>query len=482
MSGPTVQDAFSADHNDVLSAPPLVIPARVENKPHSPDREPPHASRNFAALVGDVSCFFIGMAFLDGATAMPALVERLGGGPRVLGALLALRQAAYYLPQIPVANYLQGRTRFKPFLIRVVFWGRVPLWLAAFAVLFLGKTHPGVALGCIAAAYALSWLGDGMGGVPWTAIVGRAIPARRRGKLFASTQVVGGLGRIAVGVVTLNLLGGHWLSFPTADAALVFGCAAFMALSWVCLALIKEPDPSVVERDASAERTGGRPGLRGLWDFTQTLPRLLRDRPDFARLALVQILGTAAGAAAPFIVGYAQKTNLTAGDLPPTVRGLLGMLKTGGLPGLFLITLTIGLLCLAPVWGWLTDRKGPRAALFALFAAAFLSPVMAILGAYAPTGGAAIGFFLAAYFFYGAVQDGWVTITNYLLEAVPEAEQPTYIGLMNAASAPALLLPVFCGQLTGVWGAPAAWIFAAVLLLVGLFVVWTLPNTRARRA
>jgi MFS family permease len=441
---------------------------------------PPHVRFNFAALVGDVTCFLIGMAFLDTATALPAIVERLGGGPAFLGFLLGLRQAAYYLPPLFVAHFLQGRTRNKPILVRVCLAGRVFLFAAPWAIWQFGDSRPAVALGVLALAYTMSWAGDGAGSVPWTALVGRAIPPQRRGSLFATSQVVSAIGRLVVGVVVLALLGSGRVPFPANAALLALGCAGFLFVSWLFLAALREPPPAVEAEFAASQP---REPLRV---YLRTMPGRMRRRPEFARLALAQVLASAAPASAPFIVAYAERETNAAPlltRLPGAVQDLFALLQTGGLPGLFLIVQTLGLILLAPLWGWLTDRYGPKTALRGIFGLSILSPVCALLAGYTPGGvGGTLLLFLLAYFCFGAVQDGWVPMTNYLLEIVPEAEQPTYIALMNAASAPALLLPFAAGLLADRVGPRAAFFGAVVLLLAGLWTALTLPETRRESA
>ena len=442
---------------------------------------PPRDVRwNFAVLVGDVTCFLVGMAFLDPSTALPAIVEKLGGGPIFLGLILALRQGAYYLPPLFIAHALQGRERYKPLLLRVCLAGRVWLFAVPLALYFFGRTLPALALGILAFAYTATWLGDGAGGVPWTAIIGRAIPSRRRGALFATSQVLSAVGRLVVGVIALTLLGSGRITFPMNAVLLASGCAVFLFFSWLFLAALREPLPQEDEKSAAA------PPPVGLGIYLRSLPRLVRARPEFARLALAQVLATAAPASAPFIVSYAeQHTNAAAlmGHLPSAIRHLMSLVQTGGLPGLFLIVQTTGLLFLAPLWGWLTDRFGPKASLLGAFGVALFSPLCAFAaGSFAGNRGegVALTLFLTAYFCFGAVQDGWVTLTNFLLEIVPEDEQPTYIALMSAASAPALLLPIAAGLLTEYFG-PRVLFFAAFLVLIlGFLIALTLPDTRAK--
>jgi MFS family permease len=430
--------------------------------------EPPHAAHNFRALVGDVSCFFIGMAFLESTTALPAFVTAMGGSPVFLGAILALRQAAYYLPQLFIAHHLRGRLTYKPLLVRVCFWGRLWYFPAALIVLLFGKSHPAIALYAVAFAYFMGWLGDGGGSVPWTAIIGRAIPIRRRGKLFAMTQFVSGISRLAVAAVVFALLARGDL-FPANFALLALGCALFQAASTFCLWLIREPPPAPEEL---REQSEDHPRFL---DYLRTIPRKFRERPDFARLAAVQVLGSASGASAPFLLGYAKATGAeqNVADLAQLSSALGG----SGLPGLFQAVLTIGLLFFAPIWGMITDRRGPKTSLCAMLTLALFLPVLAL---FAGSMGGNLILFLLAYLCFGAVMDGWATITNYLLDAVPKDEQPTYIALMNFASAPALVLAFGAGILVQTAGSVVLFTVTGLLLLVGLGLAVSLPETRRR--
>ena len=411
--------------------------------------ELPFARRNYNLLVGDVSLFLIAIAFLDTATVFPVLVERLGGNSALIGGVLTLRQALMFLPPIFVAHRLRGRTRYLSPLIRICVLGRLWLMVAGWVVLREGIAHQTLALIALIVAYLLLWLSDGMGLVPWMAIVGRSVPAERRGRLFATTTIVSAFAKFGVGELVKRLLSGNFLPFPASIALLPTATGVGMMLSAGFLAGMKEPPAAPVPVREN----------HSLRDYLRQLPGLLRSRPDLGRLALVQILAGSLGASMPFLVGY-------------TGRG-------EELAGPFLIAQNAGLLLFAPLWGWLTDWKGPRLAILGLLGMALLAPLTALSGN--------ITFYFVAYFCYGAALDGWSVFTNYLLDSIhknPESthEETTYIALMNVASAPVLLLPMLMGFAAQRFTPVASFSLTLLLLLLGLAVARRLPETRSPAA
>ena len=235
------------------------------------------------------------------------------------------------------------------------------------------------------------------------------------------------------------------------------------------MTLLREPSAPVEQAAPDALES------EGFGTYLRGLPARLRARPDFARLAVGQVLWTSAPASVSFLIGYANGVTLPR-NLPPALDHVMALLQTGGLPGLFLLVQTLALILFAPLWGAITDRHGPKTALVGVVALSLGMPILGLL-----TGGTHLALFLCAYFVFGATQDAWVTFTNYLLEAVPPSEQATYIALMSASSLPALILPVICGLLVSAGGVRFALGFAALLLVAGLWAVVGLPPTRTGR-
>ncbi len=71
---------------------------------------------------------------------------------------------------------------------------------------------------------------DGISSVPWFELVAKAVPPNRRGRLFGTAQIAGGLGGMGVGALVAVILGSTGLGFPV-SYALLFLIAVFFSSS-----------------------------------------------------------------------------------------------------------------------------------------------------------------------------------------------------------------------------------------------------------
>ncbi len=425
----------------------------------------PYERRNFNALVGDVTFFSLGMAFLDNATVLPVLVRTLGGTETSLGIILALRQVALYLPPLISGHQFQGRSRLLPLLLKIAIVGRLCLIPASLAIFVLGKSQPSLALVVFAVCYLLSWTGDGAGAVPWAALIGRTVPLQRRGSLFAVIQAASGAVRFGAGFLVTPLLAGVWLVSPTNLGAMIAISFACMFVSWIGLAAMKEPPvlPSAAPRVKL-----------GFVAYLRKLPALLRRQPSLGLLAGAQVLGTASMATLPFVAHAARNLDLTPAAW---IAPILSRIGAEGSAGLFLLASVAGQVFSAPFWGRTTDRRGPRVTLIRIYLLGILAPMAAWVGIVL---GGGLTPFLIAYFLLGAVGDAWSTTLNYQLEIVHRSgeNETDAIALMNVASVPALLLPLTAGLLATHAGLSSPFVFAVLMLFGAVYLASRLPDTR----
>jgi MFS family permease len=415
---------------------------------------------NLATLVFDVSCFSIGMAFLDLSAVLPLMMERLGASGLLIGAFAALRSLTYNGFQVLVAYATHGRPRQKPFINWSLCTTRIPLLLMPFFLWHAADSESARLAALLAVVVLMTgWaLGDGLVCVPWTEIIARSFSTRTRGRFFTTTQLISGVVSIAIaGVIVQNVLNSPHLPYPANYALLTGVFAVFMQFSLLGVLLIREPPAPAYTRTLQHPPLG---------DYFRRVPALIRSNPTFQRLAIIQLLVGFGGASAPFYVLYATR-RFSLGD------------QWGGL---YQVWMAVGLVLLMPLWTFLSERRGPAAAVKGVALGCLLSPLLALtLGNLSP-----VLFGLVFLFMGGSLGWGlWIALNHFLLSHIAEEERPIFVALINLLFTPAALYPFFGGllvqqkQLVSVAGVPVLFLLTALVVAVGFALALRLdaPST-----
>jgi MFS family permease len=196
-------------------------------------------SWNFTFNVLDGLTFWFGLAFASGTTIIPLFVSKISVHPALFALVAVLAQASWYIPQLFTAGMIERIPLKKPIVVNAGFLlERLPVIIWPVAAL-IALQAPTTALVLFLVAYAWHGLGAGMVGPAWQQLLARCFPVKKRGKVFGITNFAG----TAFGVAGAGISG--WLldayPFPT-NFVYTFSIAAIgIGLSWVCLALVREP-------------------------------------------------------------------------------------------------------------------------------------------------------------------------------------------------------------------------------------------------
>ena len=419
---------------------------------------PPDYAWNARAFALDISMFTVGMNFASATTVIPSLIAKLSDSALVVGLAGALTSGAWLLPQLFVASAIARLPRKRPLVVRTAWLTRPVFLLIALAIGLCGRRWPTVTLGIVLAGITIFYFFDAIVSVPWFDLLGKTIPARRRGRVLGISEILGGLGGIGAGFVVRFILSedSPW-SFPT-NYALLFGAAAlFFLLSAVGLTLIREPQ--------SPPQDKPMPSMR---EALGLLPRILaQDRP-FLRLVIVRILAGFATLAGAFYILYAtQELNLS---LEAT--------------GAFLSAQVVGSLTTGLLMSGLQDRLGPLVHLRVMLAMMSMPPLLALgMGPlYRLWGSGVLYPYLLIYFFLGLSTSsiGWPYF-NWILEYADEVRRPFYIGLLNTLGAVTMLAPTLGGWVVSAVSYSAAFALGVAFALLGLLLTLTLPSTRRKK-
>jgi hypothetical protein len=412
-----------------------------------------HYRWNFIALVVDVSAFVLGLAFMDSATVLPLFLTRMGAGSAGVGVAQALQTLGLMLPPLFAAHRIHGRPRHKSFLLWVCGLGRAGLLTLPPVLLLWGESRPGWVLAWFYTVYALFWAMDGACQPSWLDIVAKTIPARARGRLFGTTQVLGGLLAAGAGWAVHAVLREPRLPFPREFVLLTFFWCAGAAVSQVALWLIREPAGDV---DPSREADADRPPLR---TYMARAPALLRANPLVGRIIAVRVLLGGAMLALPFYTLFA--------------REQLGVSTAAA--GLYLAAQKVGEIATGPLWGVLSDRMGPAFGLRVVAAGVAAAPFLALAAS-----ADAAGIYPAVFFLLGGTGSGvWILANNALLEAVSDRDRPLAVGIASLCQAPTALYAVAGGlMLRAGFSYPTLFLLTALVTTIGLGLACRLKSAR----
>lgn len=400
--------------------------------------------RSFLAFLGDWVFFGLGLALVNPATIMPALVRALTPSAPLIGLVETIRTGAWLLPQIFVAWALSGTSVSRRHVLVPLFGSRIALLLIAPLLLVFARGRPGPALAGFFVLVTLFFMMDAIGSLPWFDLFSTTLTPRNRGRLVGTAQVLAGAGGIGVGYLVARVLAAPSLGFPSSFAFLVGASAVFMALELGALSFLRVP-PDVHERR--------RLPLRA---FAVLALRLLgRDRV-FRTLVVVRLLVGCCGLAIPFYMVFG-----------------LDVLRLGpGSVGVFTAAQVVGSIVSAPLMALLSEKRGRTSVIRLVAVMALLLPLAGMsLVLLAPVARPVVLTVIlgAIFFLLGGVNNGNMAgFTNYLLDHAPAAERAVYVGLANTLNGLVLVAPVLGGWLLAAFSWPVLFAATAAVSLVGL--------------
>jgi len=418
---------------------------------------PSDQRRNFSLGVANGALFRTGMVFIDPDVVMTWFLAQLGVANLLIGLVSPIRMGSAFVLQIPVSGYLQRKPFQLPFYRWVSIFRCAFLLCLALVVALIPVGSPWLVV-LFFVFLVLFSMGSGLIGLPFMDMVGKVIPATRRGAFFSQRLFWGGLfGLGSSYVVGVLLSERNGLPFPN-NVALLFGFAfAFYVVTAFVWNLIKEP-AGVVDADqvrwTQQFRRGGR---------------LVRTDAGYRTYLLVGLLWRLAQAAAPFYIVYAT-----------TVMGI-----PAGMIGLYLAARTASSILSNLLWGRVSDRRGNRLLIQIAMLVGLSMPVTALLiGALVNQMPQYIPAFSYAYtiVFVGSGAFGASTMignTGYLLGIAPPEQRPLYIGFASTVLGLAFFVTFLGGVLVDWGGFTLLLMFAAGFYLLALLLSFKMVEPRA---
>ena len=403
--------------------------------------------RNSWLLVVNGGMVMMAYTFISADLVMPAFVQPLTTSSILVGMAGALMRMGWAWPQVFISRIIEPKPRKMPLLI----WAgmaRSVMWiLVGVMTIFLGGQNPAFFLSLFMVFYALGTSLMGVMNVPWMDLMGKAIPASHRSKVFALRRFSGGIMSMVAGVLISYILSAQsGLSFPNNYAVLFMLSGSGTALAVMTFGMIHEP----IEKRTRAQLS--------LKDYLLSGLSLMKDDVNFRRLCMVQFLWGFSMMGGPFYMPYA-------------ISGLgIGAVYIG----FYVIAMQFSSVFSNVAWAWVGRYKGNQALFLYGTCLLALSILVPICIEYVPDRtlwfwGTEMDLRVVVYaftfIFSGAAQSGMYSgRMTYVLDIAPADRRPTYTSFMNMFMFPQGLLPVLAGVLV-------AWISYQNLFRISLLFI-----------
>jgi len=408
------------------------------------------ASIAFALGVANGMLWNFASAFVNETTVLPMFVHDAGGGPVLVGLIPLLGVVCWNLPQLLAANMLQAARHHMP-MYRSTALPRAVAWpVAALVTYYLSARSPTLVLGIFFAMYALFMLAGGFGGMAFTSVVARVVPATRLGLFFGLRQMGGGMLGALGGAMVWRMLRDPGGSLANYTALFAWAAGTFI-VGWICFAFVSEPEPAPAKPREPLVR------------FLAQAYSLLIGDANFRRFFILRLLQSAALMAVPFYVLYCR-------EILRVPRQMVGV---------YLFAQMVGMIVSNLAWAPLSDRAGNRLVLRVLALDVLLVAALAAGLSLVSSRGAQLGF-PVVFFLLGTLSSGSVIgNTNYLLEIAPLVDTPLYVAAMNTFMAGGAAFSLVAGKLIGTVGFQSVFVAAALVGAAALAASGRLDEPRS---
>jgi MFS family permease len=391
---------------------------------------------NIVVNVTDGAFFGLALGAASSVAILPLFVSTLTDSATLIGLISAIHIVGWQLPQLFTASRVSRLQRYKPMVLAVSLWERLPFFGLAFVAWFVTVWPANLVLILTYFLLIVQGLAGGLAATAWQSLIAKIIPPRRIG-LFFGVQAAAANMLMSVGSVVAGFL---LERLPTPiDYTLTFIIAgAAMMVSFGFLAVTREP-------------TGPKPEVaelqRPFWAGVRTI---IRRDPNFRWFVVARFLAQFASIAFAFYIVYAVD------------RFQLGESTAGLMAGVF----SVVQIAANPLMGWIGDRWGHRTSMEIGLISAIAS---AFLAWFAPSP----GWFYLVFGLAGMANVAlWTIVIAMTLRFGSPRDRPTYIGLANSLVAPATFLaPVIGGWLADRYGFEVTFLVTGFggLLALGAF-------------
>lgn len=404
--------------------------------------------RNLVLGVANGALFRLFNALTDPSLVLTWFVSQLTASPVAIGLLLPISQGGWFLPQLLVSGLVQRMPRRMSLYRATAFVRVLSLALIVASVFIIGDRNPSSLLVAFLILYSAYSLVSGVAGLPFMDVVGKAIPADRRGSFFAWRRFTGGVLALGGSALTSYVLDERrGLAFPMNFGWLFAAAALAMGAGFFFFAQVVEPVDAVQDGSPCGM------GVRGIRDM------LWRDR-NYVLFVTARVVLLIHAAAVPFYTVFA--------------REKLG--APTSMAGAYLTVFTLASVGSTLLWGRLGDRRGNR---MAMLLGSLLSIPLPLVPLFFGTR-ISYSAFAVLFLLLGIAQSGTeISALSLALDIAPAAERVLYVGFLNTVLGIVSLLLMTSGLVVQWWGLGALFGLSAACAGLSSFLIRAVRDPRA---
>lgn len=381
-------------------------------------------------------------------TIIPLFLSYLTESTALIGFVAALFHIGWQVPQLLTSGYVAGLSRFKPMVLTMTLFERVPFFGLAIVALALPAIGTDAALLLTLILLGIQSLSGGFTATAWQSMISKIMPAHYLGSFFgiqsAAVNLFGAGGALLASVILERL------AYPESFAWLFAIAGISMMTSFVFLALTFEPKSA--KRDV-VEGLGWRAFGSKLW-------RILGADRNFRWFLVARGLTSLSLTAISFYTIF----GIRRFDMSPEF--------VGGLTSALLLSNMLT----SSVIGSIGERWGLRRVLI-------LANILTVLAIAIALRAEDARWFYLVFALTGIVNSSqWSTIMTITVKFCTVAERPFYIGIANSLIAPVTVFaPIIGGWLVD---AVSFELSFGIFALAGLLsiVVFLVPMQDPRHA
>jgi MFS family permease len=365
---------------------------------------------NFIILVLDSGGFNFAANMLSHLTIIPYYLSELSNSNIVIGMAQTIYVLGTFMPQVFIANYVNGLERRKRYIVKIVVAQRIGILSIFLSVLIFAKQGGFLAISTFLLAFAIFTITNGLMSPAHTDLVARSI-TRKRGIFYGVSFFIGGICGIMGAQLATRFL--EMKVFPV-SYYYIFGLALIVPMmTMVFWYFIKEPK---YQYQITGMKTK---------EYFKHLVEIIKTEKEYSKFLLVRTVLNLCEIATPFYIVYAKlRFGISAGTV-----GLFTMVT--------IISQTVSHL----IWGYIGEHFGFKRVLQMVAVLGVTATIIALIVTN-------VNIFYLVFVLVGAMYSSvQVANVNLAIEFSKPNETPTYVGLMNTFQAPALALAPLIGGL-----------------------------------